>query len=79
MGSQKTEPKEQTWHGVTIPTWAVNPRFVQINDRTFTVAIDPDKITMEMKANWNQKYIPELAAIGKKVLESLLKEKVKTL
>ena len=64
------------WHGVDFPAWAKNPHFVILNDRTFALAMDPNYVSMEMKANWMQKYVPELVKLGKQVLEKLLKEKI---
>ncbi len=66
------------WHGVEFPAWAKGPHFVILNDRTFALAMDPAFVSMEMKTNWMQKYVPELVKLGKQVLEKLLKEEIKS-
>lgn len=71
--------KEFEYFGVKFPGYFKNPRFVQTNDLSFTIAIDTDSMSMEMKANWNTKYIPQLAALTLKVMENLTKEKIQKL
>jgi hypothetical protein len=73
------EDKPFKWHGVEFPAWAKNPHFVILQDRTFALAMDPNFVTMEMKSNWMHKYVPELVKLGKKVLEKLLDEEIKTI
>lgn len=78
----KEEPaKSDTfkYFGVKFPSYFKNPRFVQTADKSFTIAVDADEFTMEMKSNWNTKYLPELADLTKKVLQKLTKEKIKSL
>ncbi len=67
---------EFNYFGVKFPGYFRNPRFVQTNDLSFTIAIDTDNMSMELKANWNTKYLPELAELTKKILQKLTKEKI---
>jgi len=73
-----TTPKSFTWMSVKFPPYFVGPHFVQVKG-SFVMAIDPACVSMEMRTNWQTKYIPELAALGKKVLEKNLKIKIENL
>ena len=62
--------------GVEFPAHFPCPRWIQLPDKSFALAFDTEHLTAEMKANWNSKYIPELASLGKQVLENLTKTKI---
>jgi len=72
------EPKEFEWKGVKFPGWCKNPHFVEIKGSA-VMAIDNDAVTIEMKANWETRYRPILAALGKQVIEKALNIKIETL
>ena len=72
------EPKSFTWQGVKFPAYFRDPHFIQIKG-SIVLAIDPDCVSMEMRTNWQNIYIPELAALGKKIIEKNLKIKIEKL
>ena len=72
------EPKPFTWMGVKFPAYFKSPHFVQIKG-SIVLAIDPDCVSMEMRTNWINIYVPELAALGKKIIEKHLKIKIEKL
>ena len=72
------EPKSFTWMGVKFPAYFKDPHFIQIKG-SIVLAIDPDCVSMEMRANWQNIYVPELAALGKKIIEKHLKIKIEKL
>ncbi len=76
--NEEPNGKDFTWKGIKFPAWAQGPHFIVIKG-SFVLAIDPNCVTMEMKANWVQKYVPLLVELGKKVLEKLLKEEIRTI
>ena len=73
-----TEPKSFTWLGVKFPAYFKGPHFIQIKG-SIVLAIDPDCVSMEMRTNWQNIYVPELAALGKKIIEKHLKIKIEKL
>jgi len=77
--TQTAAPKTFKYMGVDFPDYFKKPRWVQTHDQSFTIAIDTSEMTMEMKAAWNSKYLPQLARLGKLVLEKLTKENIKSL
>ena len=72
------EPKPFTWMGVKFPAYFKGPHFVQVKG-SIVLAIDPDCVSMEMRTNWQNIYVPELAALGKKIIEKHLKIKIENL
>ena len=72
------EPKSFTWQGVKFPAYFKGPHFIQIKG-SIVLAIDPDCVSMEMRTNWQNIYVPELAALGKKIIEKHLKIKIEKL
>jgi len=78
--TEKEEPKgdDFEWKGVKFPGWAQGPHFIVLNG-SFVLAIDPNCVTMEMKSNWVGKYVPILVQLGRKVLEKLLNEEIRTI
>jgi len=72
------EPKPFTWLGVKFPAYFKGPHFIQIKG-SIVLAIDPDCVSMEMRTNWQNIYVPELAALGKKIIEKHLKIKIEKL
>jgi len=64
--------------GVKFPVYFQDPHWVQLNG-TFLLAVDPAYVTMQMKSNWVHKYVPELVALGKQILEKNLNIKIETL
>ena len=76
----KVDPKLKsfTWMGVKFPPYFVGPHFVQVKG-SFVMAIDPACVNMEMRTNWQGRYIKELSDLGKKVLEKNLKIKIEDL
>ncbi len=78
--TQEPEPaKTFKYFGIDFPIYFKGARWVQTHDQSFTLAIDASNMTLEMKAAWNSKYIPQLARLGKLVLEKLTKENIKSL
>ena len=77
---EQTDPigKPFKWKGIDFPAWAQGPHFIELKG-SFVLAIDPNCVTMEMKTNWVQKYVPILVQLGKKVLEKLLKEEIRSI
>jgi len=73
-----TEPKSFTWMNVKFPAYFKGPHFIQIKG-SIVLAIDPDCVSMEMRTNWQNIYVPELAALGKKIIEKHLKIKIEKL
>lgn len=73
------ESKKNMFYGIEFPHYFQSPRWVQTADMSFTVAVDSTKFTAEMQSNWQKRYIFELAALSKLVLEKLIKEKIKSL
>ena len=69
------EPKPFTWMGVKFPAYFKGPHFVQVKG-SIVLAIDPDCVSMEMRTNWQNIYVAELAALGKKIIEKHLKIKI---
>jgi len=61
--------------GIDFPIYFQSPHWILLNG-AFVLAVDPKYITMEMKANWMQKYVPELVALGKEILEKNLHIKI---
>ena len=80
VNEEKTDPvgKPFKWKGIDFPAWAQGPHFIELKG-SFVLAIDPNCVTMEMKTNWVQKYVPILVQLGKKVLEKLLKEEIRSI
>ncbi len=76
--SESSEPKPFTWQGVKFPAYFKGPHFIQIKG-SIVLAIDPDCVSMEMRTNWQNIYVPELAALGKKIIEKHLKIKIEKL
>ncbi len=76
VGAKELKPFE--WMGVTFPPYFQGPHFVEVKG-SIVMAIDPANVSMEMKANWESKYRPELAALGKKVIEKYLNIKIETM
>jgi len=76
--NEEPNGKDFTWKGVKFPGWAQGPHFIVLKG-SFVLAIDPNCVTMEMKTNWVQKYVPILVSLGKQVLEKLLKEEIRTI
>ena len=74
----KPEPKSFTWQGVKFPAYFKGPHFIQIKG-SIVLAIDPDCVSMEMRTNWQNIYVPELAALGEKIIEKHLKIKIEKL
>ena len=72
------EPKPFTWMDVKFPAYFKGPHFVQVKG-SIVLAIDPDCVSMEMRTNWQNIYVPELAALGKKIIEKHLKIKIEKL
>jgi len=72
------EPKSFEWMGVKFPPYFQGPHFVDVKGST-VMAIDPKYLTMEMRTNWEAKYRPELAALGRKVIEKALNIKIEML
>ena len=72
------EPKPFTWMGVKFPAYFKGPHFVQVHG-SIVLAIDPACVSMAMKSNWQNIYVPELAALGKKIIEKHLKIKIEKL
>lgn len=70
--------KSFEWMGIKFPPYFKGPHFVDVKGST-VMAIDPAQVTMEMKANWESKYRPELAELGRKVLEKALNIKIEVL
>ena len=77
--TQSAAPNTFKYMGVDFPDYFKKPRWVQTHDQSFTLAIDTSEMTMEMKAAWNSKYLPQLARLAKLVLEKLTKENIKSL
>ena len=75
---KSSKPKSFTWMGVKFPAYFKDPHFIQIKG-SIVLAIDPDCVSMEMRANWQNIYVPELAALGKKIIEKHLKIKIEKL
>ena len=75
---EPVEPKSFTWQGVKFPAYFKGPHFIQIKG-SIVLAIDPDCVSMEMRTNWQNIYVPELAALGKKIIEKHLKIKIEKL
>ena len=73
------KPPTFMYMGVKFPWYFVDPRWVQTNDMSFTLAIDNSEWPASQNALWNSKYLPELAKLAKKVLEKLTNSKVKPL
>jgi len=63
--------KPCTFMGVTFPVYFQGPHWIQ-NSGVFMLAVDPAYVSMQMKAQWTQRYAPELMALGKKILEDNL-------
>lgn len=77
----KPEPKlpEPTeWKGVKFPAYFQGMHFVDVKGST-VMAVDPACLTIEMKANWESIYRPELAALGRQVIEKALDIKIELL
>jgi len=72
------EPKPFTWMGVKFPAYFKGPHFVQVKG-SIVLAIDPACVSMEMRTNWQNIYVPELAELGKKIIEKHLKIKIENL
>ena len=72
---ESKEPKPFTWMGVKFPAYFRGPHFIQVKG-SIVLAIDPDCVSMEMRTNWINIYVPELAALGKKIIEKHLKIKI---
>jgi len=77
---EQTDPigKPFKWKGIEFPAWAQGPHFIELKG-SFVLAINPNCVTMEMKTNWVQKYVPILVNLGKQVLEKLLKEEIRSI
>lgn len=71
-------PKETEWMGVKFPAYFQGMHFVDVKGST-VMAVDPACLTMEMKANWESVYRPELAALGRQVIEKALHTKIEIL
>jgi len=67
--------KQCTYMGVKFPIYFQDPHWIQFNG-AFVLAVDPAYVTMQMKANWMQKFVPELMKLGKEVLEKNLNIKI---
>jgi len=76
--AKDAEPKPFTWMGVKFPAYFKGPHFVQVKG-SIVLAIDPACVSMEMRTNWQNIYVPELAALGKKIIEKHLKIKIENL
>lgn len=76
VGAVELKPFE--WMGVKFPPYFQGPHFLDVKGST-VMAIDPKYLTMEMKTNWEAKYRPELAALGRKVIEKALNIKIEIL
>jgi len=78
----KQEEETQKSHifmGIKFPWYFKNPRWVQTGDKSFTIAVDNSNWPPAKKAQWNQIYLPELAALAKLVLEKKLSATIKPL
>ncbi len=76
---QSNPSRKNTHYGIEFPSYFVNPRWVQTADMSFTLAVENSNLTIDQRVNWSKRYLPELAALGKLIMEKKFKETIKSL